>query len=133
MSIHQPDQPQNQADPSLTLFLKQHRPIAPPDSCDLEQKLMQQINCHSVNPTQNLNSRIGSNLIKIWVIPLIALCSGIAIWTISDRAKFQPSFADMNTEQKQQLEATLVKDWLISSGEDPEEVNTIYGKSETSN
>jgi len=133
MSINHSNQPQNQADPSLILFLKQHRPIAPPGSCDLELKLMQQVDCQTIEPSRNTRLNLGKTLGKIWLIPVIALCSGLAIWTVGDRPKFQPSFAEINTKQKQQLESTLVKDWLISSGEDPEEVNAIYGNSETSN
>jgi hypothetical protein len=134
MTNHQPNQQSDQDDLSLILFLKQHRPIAPPvnlKSClDLELKLMQQINSQ-ISKTPKLTH--WQALSKIWLVPVIVLLSGIALWSVSDRAKLQPSLAEMNTQEKQQLEATLVKGWLISTGEDPEEVNAIDVNSESSN
>lgn len=119
-----------QNDSGLVFFLKQHHPIAPTGSLNLESKLIFQINLETAK------NNTWQRLSRVWLIPLF-LVSGIAIWTvssISDRAQFQPSMANrnsgislpINAQESQQLEASLVKDWLISSGEDVEEVNSFY-------
>jgi hypothetical protein len=114
-------------DSSLVFFLKYNRVIAPSGSPDLEAKLMAQINLAASKPT------VWKRLAKLWVIPLV-LASGLAILTnsFSDRTQ-QPFIATNNRElnsqdspEKQQLEASLVKDWLVFNVEEPE-VNSFYG------
>ncbi|MDX1977149.1 MAG: hypothetical protein SFT94_05705 [Pseudanabaenaceae cyanobacterium bins.68] len=113
MNIHSD---QDHLDQSLTQFLRQHRPVAPLGHPDLEQQILAQLTLlpPPARPWQK-------HWQKTLGLTALVITAAAATWITSDRAKFQPSLAQISVQEKQELTNSLVRNWLVSSGEDPEE------------
>jgi hypothetical protein len=100
----------NEADLRLVAFLKQNKPMAPVPGINLEQSIMAEIDRQPL-------SRVKLQQ-KHWRKRLIfasgAIAAGfLAIWSVN--RQFQPVISEV---ERAQIEASLIKSWSASVGED---------------
>jgi hypothetical protein len=100
----------NDEDRHLVAFLKQNKPIAPDPVINLEQRIMAEIGRQPLSRVQPQQ--------KPWLKRLIfasgAIAAGfLAVWTVN--RQFQPTISEVD---RAQIEASLIKSWSASVGED---------------
>jgi hypothetical protein len=109
-------------DLQLVAFLQQNKPIAPEPVINLEQHLMDEISRLSAPQRQAQPVR------KLWRRGLLvasgAIAAGVmAIWAVN--RQMQP--AAISEVERAQIEASLIKSWSASIGEDIDETaNNSY-------
>jgi hypothetical protein len=103
----------NDEDRRLVAFLKQNKPLAPDPAINLEQRIMTEIRqpISRVQPQQ----RQQSPWLKRLIFASGAIAAGwLAVWTVN--RQFQPTISEVD---RAQIEASLIKSWSASAGEDP--------------
>jgi hypothetical protein len=97
-------------DRRLVAFLKQNKPIAPAPAINLEQCIMAEIGRQPISRTRSRQQPWRKRLL----FASGAIAAGfLAVWSI-DR-QFQPTIGEV---ERAQIEASLIKNWSASVGED---------------
>jgi hypothetical protein len=110
-------------DLQLVAFLRQNKPIAPEPALNLEQRLMDEIGRLAV-PQRQAQPVVR----KLWRKSLLVASGAIAasimaIWAVN--RQMQP--AAISEVERAQIEASLIKSWSASVGEDVDETaNNSY-------
>ncbi|AFY70874.1 hypothetical protein Pse7367_2618 [Thalassoporum mexicanum PCC 7367] len=119
---------ENQVDQNLIAFIKQHKPIAPPSTVNLEQQIMAQIDQlpvaedSAVVVSQPGQSKLRQLVKGLWLLPAIAVGAGI-FWA-SNR---QPQFAISEAESLE-IEAALLSSWSGAIDYDLDAVGDPYAE-----
>lgn len=108
-------------DRRLVAFLRQNKPIVPEPAIDLEQRIMDEIGRQAIPQQQTQPVR------KLWPKGLLvasgAIAAGImSIWAVN--RQMQP--AAISEAERVQIEASLIKSWSASVGEDIDENANSY-------
>lgn len=97
-------------DRRLVAFLKQNKPIAPTPATNLEQSIMAEIGrqpIYGLKPQQQ-------GWRKRLIFASGAIAAGwLAVWSVN--RNFQPAISEVD---RAQIEASLIKSWSASVGED---------------
>lgn len=108
-------------DRRLVAFLQQNKPIAPAPAFNLEQRLMAEIGRQAIPQGQSQSAG------KLWRKGLLVTAGAIAagimsVWAIN--RQMQP--AAISEVDRAQIEASLIKSWSASVGEDPDETTNSF-------
>jgi hypothetical protein len=103
----------NDEDRRLVAFLKQNKLIAPDPATNLEQRIMTEIGRQPISRVQP-QQRQQSPWLKRLIFASGAIAAGfLAVWTVN--RQFQPTISEVD---RAQIEASLIKSWSASVGED---------------
>lgn len=99
-------------DRRLVAFLKQNKPTAPAPATNLEQLIMSEIGRQPI--AQAIVQRQPQRWRKRLIFASGAIAAGcLAIWSVN--RQFQPAISEVD---RAQIEASLLKSWSASVGED---------------
>lgn len=103
----------NQQEP-VVAFIRQYRPIVPAPAFDLQERIMSQLEPHQ----QRKKYR------HLWLLVPAAIASAL-IFNLGQNRQLQPTLSQTD---KNLIEASLVNNWLASSGEEIEDssISSIF-------
>jgi hypothetical protein len=103
----------NDEDRRLVAFLKQNKPISPDPAINLEQRIIDEIGRQPISRVQ-MQQRQQQRWLKRLLFASGAIAAGLlAVWTVN--RQFQPTISEVD---RAQIEASLIKSWSASVGED---------------
>jgi hypothetical protein len=119
---------EDQEDQNLVAFIRQHKPIAPPPSVNLEQQILVQIEQIPVEHApvamiSQTKGRIRRLTKALWLLPA-AIAIGAGLFLANNR---QPQFA-LSEAESLEIEAALISSWSDAIDYDLDAVGDPYSE-----